>query len=239
MRLRNPPHLARIETRCPADKMRWQAEEDPVRKENLSDLAERTQDVYERIAHQFAAQRPKSLIERPWLDRFLAQLPQGGDILDLGCGAGEPIAAYFMQQGFRVLGLDASQAMIDLARENLPDGRWHVGDMRDLDLGMQFNGVIGWNSFFHLTQDEQRDVLPRIASHLHTNGALLLSVGPEEGEVAGHVCADPVYHASLSPSEYADILNRLDMDFVDFMPEDPACFGMTLLLAHKGRQQAG
>ncbi|NLS55805.1 class I SAM-dependent methyltransferase [Hafnia alvei] len=44
--------------------------------------------------------------EIPWLERFLALLPANGHILDIGCGTGEPIAGYFIRQGFNVTGFE-------------------------------------------------------------------------------------------------------------------------------------
>ncbi|MDP5220276.1 class I SAM-dependent methyltransferase [Ruegeria sp. 2205SS24-7] len=200
----------------------------------LATLARQTQQVYERNADWFARTRPQALIEKPWLDRFVSLLPNHARILDLGCGSGDPIAAYFLGLGHRVVGMDASHAMISIARQRRPEGDWRLGDMRALALPERFDGIIAWNSFFHLTQAEQRDVLPRMARHLRARGALLLTVGPEAGEVAGRVGDDPVYHASLSQSEYSSILANERMQVVAFTPEDPDCYGMTLLLARKG-----
>lgn len=204
-----------------------------MKDDDLSRLASRTQAVYERNAQRFDAERPKGLHERLWLGRFLDGLPPGGKILDLGCGAGMPIAAYFMGKGFAVTGLDASAAMIRLAKNVMPDGDWREGDMRGLDLNETFDGIIGWNSFFHLTRPEQRDVLPRLARHLETNGRLMLTVGPENGEAVGQVGDDRIYHASLSPDEYASILLVNHLAIKDFVIEDPHCDFQTILLAQK------
>lgn len=201
--------------------------------EDLASLAARTQDVYERNAARFDAERRKDLVERPWLDRFAAGLPAGGRVLDLGCGAGDPIAAHFMGRGFRVTGLDASRAMIALARRAMPAGDWRIGDMRALDLPEGFDGIIGWNSFFHLTRPEQRAVLPALAGRLAPSGALMLTVGPEDGEVGGHVGDDRVYHSSLSRDEYAAILGAGGMAVTDFAVEEPDCGFHTILIARK------
>ena len=204
-----------------------------MRKKDLSQLAEKTQQVYERNARRFANDRPKSLVEKPWLERFRNLIPQRGKILDLGCGAGEPIAAYLIQEGHRVIGLDASNNMIQLAQENIPNGDWRVGDIRTFEFHEKFHGIIGWNSFFHLTREEQRHALPNIVKHLLPKGALLLTVGPHAGEVAGCVGDDPIYHASLSFEEYSRILSRHGMQVKSYAPEDPTCYDMTPLLAQK------
>jgi SAM-dependent methyltransferase len=41
-------------------------------------------------------------------------------VLDIGCGSGQPIAAYLAGRGHRVAGIDGSPEMIALFRANLP-----------------------------------------------------------------------------------------------------------------------
>lgn len=198
---------------------------------SLQDLAAETQAVYERNAARFDAERAKVLFERKWIDRFLGLLPEGGLVLDLGCGAADPIGAFMLDRGYRVIGVDASRAMIRLAQARASQGDWRLADMRSLALPERFDGIIGWNSFFHLTRAEQQAVLPRLAAHLRPGGVLMLTVGPEEGEVAGTVGDDAVYHASLSPQAYAALLAADGMDVVDFVTEDPECDFASVLLA--------
>ena len=200
---------------------------------SLADLATRTVEVYERNAARFDTDRTKALMEKTWLDRFASLLPAGGSVLDAGCGSGDPIALYLTRLGHRVTGIDAARAMIDLARDRFPGGDWRQADLRRLDLGQTFDGVIGWDSFFHLSPEEQRTTLPRLAAHLAPQGALMLTVGPEAGEVAGHVGEDPVYHASLSPEEYEQQLAGLGLRILHFVRQDPDCGSHTVLLARK------
>ncbi|MEZ5865265.1 MAG: class I SAM-dependent methyltransferase [Geminicoccaceae bacterium] len=194
---------------------------------------EGTQAVYEAHAAAWDRQRHKGLIERPWLDRLLALAGPDAAILDLGCGAGEPIARYLVAQGCRVTGVDFAAAMLAIARTRLPAARWLQGDMRELDLAERFAGIVAWDSFFHLTRDEQRAVIPRLARHLAPGGALLVTVGPEDSEVTGTVDGAAVHHASLSPKEYARLLARAGLELVDFVAEDPACDHHSVLLAQR------
>ena len=200
---------------------------------SLRPLAAQTQQVYQRQGLRFDTGRIKSLIERKWLTRFEALLPTPAEILDLGCGAGEPIAQYFIQRGHRLTGIDYADCMIELAQERFPAHRWAVMDMRHLELDQTFDGIIGWHSFFHLTPDEQRSTLVRLAAHLKPRGALMLTVGPKAGEVIGHVGGEEVYHSSLAPAEYRKILPERGLEIVDFVLEDPACDQATVLLAQK------
>lgn len=201
---------------------------------HLSALAGATQAVYERNAARFDAERPRRLHERVWLERFLDLVVANGRVLDLGCGAGDPLAAYMTGRGFRVVGVDASQAMLAIARRRFPDGDWRHGDMRTLALAERFDGILGWNSFFHLRPEEQRTTLARLAIHMNPGAALMLTVGPSAGEVSGHVGDDEVYHASLDPDEYQRLLEGLGLTIVHFVAEDPDCDYQTVLVARMG-----
>lgn len=154
-------------------------------------------------------------------------------MLDLGCGAGEPIARWFITEGYRVTGVDFAPAMLEIARSRWPDGDWRVSDMRKLDLGETFDGIIAWNSFFHLTADDQRLVLRRMARHLNVGGSLLFTVGPDDGETTGTVAGRAVYHASLSPAEYATILHEQGLRLTGFLAEDPDCNAHSVMMARK------
>lgn len=190
-------------------------------------------DIYERQAATYAAQRDCSLFERPWLERTLADVPPGGTVLDLGCGAGAPIGVYLAERGFDVTGVDFAPAMLALYVETVPTARTIETDMRALALEACFDAIIGWGSFFHLTQDEQRTALPRIAGHLGPGARLLLTVGPAAGEAWGCVAGERVFHASLSPGEYADLLEAEGAPVEAFVAEDAECNGHTLLLARR------
>ncbi|MEP4198629.1 MAG: class I SAM-dependent methyltransferase [Aliishimia sp.] len=190
-----------------------------------------TKIVYETQAKTFDEQRSRALFEARWLARFSACLPHGGHVLDLGCGAGEPIARWFIAEGFSVTGVDYSEPMLEIARSRWPNGDWRQGDMRELDLGEIFDGIVCWNSFFHLTQDEQRAFMPRLRKHLKPGGSVLLTVGPKDGEASGTVGGEQVYHASLSPAEYATVLQEQGLRLTGFLAEDPETQKHSVLMA--------
>ncbi|GFE51311.1 methyltransferase [Roseobacter cerasinus] len=192
-----------------------------------------TRDAYESQAALYDAQRSRALFEARWLARFAACLPTGGRVLDLGCGTGEPIARWFIAEGYRVTGVDFAEAMLDIARSRWPDGDWRQGDMRSFDLGETFDGIIAWNSFFHLTPDEQRACIARMAAHLEPGASLLMTVGPDAGEASGTVGDRAVYHASLSPAQYATCLEQNGLRLTGYLAEDPETNQHSVLMARK------
>lgn len=168
-----------------------------------------TQNVYERSAEQFDRDRARDGREDIWLERFTENLLEGAHILDLGCGSGEPIAAWLLGHGYRVTGVDYSEPMLKIARERLPGAAWVLNDMRDLTIDGAFDGIISWHGSFHLSQDEQRKLIPKLAKLLNPGGALMMTIGPEDGEVTGTIGGETVYHASLHPDEYRARLEAL------------------------------
>lgn len=177
------------------------------------------------------------LFEKDWLDRFISYLPDGGEILDVGCGAGEPIAHYLLTQHFKLTGIDASQTMIDISSSRFPRGNWIVVDMRNMSLPQTFDGIIAWDSFFHLNPDEQRGTLEVFCRHLNSGGVLLLTIGDEVGEVLGVVNGEQVYHSSLDPDEYRGILRSAGFSKVTLVLRDENCGEHSVLLAsgYEGR----
>ena len=165
----------------------------------MQELADRIIDHYERHARAWDADRRMAgWNDKPWHDRFIAALPKAASVLDLGCGSGFPVAQHMAEGGLHVTGVDSSPTLISLCRERLPDHEWLVGDMRSLQLPLQFDGVVTWDSFFHLRPDDQRRMFNVFARHAAPSAVLMFNSGPANGESVGEYRGDPLYHASLS-----------------------------------------
>lgn len=186
--------------------------------------------LYERTAAVWDRTRGRGLMERQWLDRFLAELGKGAHVLDIGCGGGEPIAQYLIAQGCRVTGIDSAPSLIALCRQRFPDHAWAVADMRNLALG-RFDGLIAWHSFFHLVPDDQRAMFEVFARHAAPRALLMFTSGTVHGESVGQWQGEPLYHASLDSAEYAHLLDTYGFELVAHTVEDKACGGATVWLA--------
>jgi SAM-dependent methyltransferase len=190
-------------------------------------------DLYQRNAKAWDDARGRSLFERSWLDRFITLLPPSGSVVDIGCGAGEPITGYLLARGLAVTGVDSAPAMIERCIARFPSAEFHVADMRTLALQRRFDGLIAWDSFFHLTAEDQRGMFPIFAAHAAKCAALLFTTGPEHGEAIGTFEGEPLYHASLAPAEYRSLLDAAGFAVVETVSEDPTCGGHTVWLARK------
>jgi trans-aconitate methyltransferase len=145
---------------------------------------ERIIGLYEENAAAWDETRGRDLhtSEREPIEMFLRLLRPGGTVLDLGCGTGDPIARLLLERGCRVTGVDSSPSLLAIARERLPEGEWLVGDLRTLDLDRRFDAVLAWHSFFHLSIEDQRATIPRLAAHAAPGAALCFTSGPRHGE---------------------------------------------------------
>ena len=186
--------------------------------------------AYARVADHWAATRNRSLFELGALRAALAG-QSGARVLDLGCGSGQPIAAWFAAQGCAVTGVDGAAPMLRHFRANLPHAVAIEADMRRLALGARFDVILAWDSFFHLSKKDQRAMVPVFAAHAAPGARLLLTTGPAESEAMGQVGDEPVIHASLSPAEYRALLDVQGFDVLWFRPEDPEFHGHSVWLA--------
>ncbi|MGW5192305.1 class I SAM-dependent DNA methyltransferase [Kribbella sp. NPDC004138] len=114
---------------------------------------------------------------------LLAKLVAGSGrpVLDAGCGPGRT-SALLAERDLRVVGIDLSPGMIEVARRDHPDLDFRVGSMTALDLlDGSVAGIVAWWSIIHLP----RDVVPQAFAEFHRvlapGGVLLLGfhVGTE------------------------------------------------------------
>ena len=199
----------------------------------MADSADIIVSLYQRHAAAYDKQRGRKLMEGRWLDRLLSLMPAMPSVLDIGCGMGEPIARHLIERGCAVTGVDSSGPLIGLCRERFPGQSWQVADMRDLALGRRFDGLIAWDSFFHLRHDDQRLMFPLFRQHAAEGAALLFTSGPGHSEAIGTFEGEPLYHASLAPEEYRRLLSENGFAVIDHVVEDATCGGHTVWLAQR------
>ena len=193
--------------------------------------------LYERKSAEYDRVRGRGLQELEWLERFCSFIPDGGTILDLGCGSGEPLATYFVGRGYRVFGVDGAPSMISLCRSRLPEQEWLVHDMRGLVLDRRFDGVLAWDSFFHLRAADQRLVIQQFGTYARQGAPVLFTSGHEAGEAIGTLCGEPLFHESMAPETYRRLLSEAGFAVEHHVAVDSSCGDHTIWLAtYRGTQ---
>ncbi len=97
-------------------------------------------------------------------------------------------------------------------------------------LGRCFQGILAWDSFFHLDHDDQRRMFAVFAAHASGGAWLMFNAGPRHGEAIGNYRGDPLYHASLSPGEYKTLINRFGFEVIEHAADDERAGGRTVWL---------
>lgn len=137
---------------------------------------------YDLFGWDFAALNPESNEETAWYLKHARAT--GGPVLELACGTGR-LLCRIAENGFCATGIDLSESMLAIARENaaqLPRlVREHVNlakaDMCRFDFKERFGLVyIAGNSFRELTTPNQQErCLECVARHLRPDGVFLMS----------------------------------------------------------------
>ena len=197
----------------------------------MANEADQVVGLYQRHAAARASDRGERLIEGAWLDRFLALIPDRPAVLDIGCGCGVPIGRYLTQKGCAVTGVDSSPEMIAMGAARFPNQTWRMADMRTLSLGQRFAGLLAWDSFFHLSHDDQRRMFAVFRGHAAPGAALMFTSGPAHGVAIGTYAGEPLHHASLAPEEYRTLFAEHGFIEKAHVVEDPACGRRTVWLA--------
>lgn len=106
-----------------------------------------------------------------------------------------------------------------------------MADMRSLAIRRKFDGLIAWDSFFHLSPQDQRGMFAIFCEHASFGAPLLFTSGPGHGEAMGTFEGESLYHASLAPEEYRTLLASYGFKVLDYVAEDPKCGRHTVWLA--------
>ncbi|QOZ25746.1 bifunctional 2-polyprenyl-6-hydroxyphenol methylase/3-demethylubiquinol 3-O-methyltransferase UbiG [Bradyrhizobium sp. CCBAU 51753] len=141
-------------------------------------MDEDTLQFYRRNAEAYAgwAKAPSTRLKG-----FLALLPAGGAILELGCGAGNH-AAVMLADGFALRATDGSPEMAEVAsrRINHPVEAMRFDELEDQEA---YDGVWASACLLHVPRDELAGILGRIHRALKPGGLFYASykIGHDDG----------------------------------------------------------
>ncbi|CAM5421095.1 class I SAM-dependent DNA methyltransferase [Streptomyces abikoensis] len=135
-------------------------------------------EAFDAIGHRYDEAFPHKegqLGAGAWL---AAALPPGSRVLDVGCGTGLPTARQLTDAGHRVVGVDLSPGMLELARDNVPKAEFHLADLADLRDGRLgvFDGAAAFFSLLMLPRAEIPHALRMLHGLLRPGGLLALSM---------------------------------------------------------------
>lgn len=142
-----------------------------------------------------------------YLADFDGRLGDNAQVLELGCGAGVPVARKLAER-HDVLGIDLSRQQIDLARANVPNARFEKADMTQLDFpDGTFDGIAAFYSILHVPRAEQPDLIAKIARWLKPGGFFLASLGTGTPDVTENWLGVEMFFGSNTPEKNRELLS--------------------------------
>ena len=179
----------------------------------------RVREGYDRIADWIARATPAAY-GRAALDAWIAQLPAGCSVLELGCGWGRQTRV-LLECGFRVTGVDFSAELLKLARRNAPGAEYVLCDAAEFRTEKRFGAVLAWDSLFHLSIGEHGAMLRRIAAWLEPGGRLLLTGGVRAGIAAGVMQRVEFPYSSPGRAGWAELVPEAGLRIVSLENDQP------------------
>jgi SAM-dependent methyltransferase len=151
-----------------------------------------------------------------WVEQLLTELPEGSDVLELGCGGGGP-ATLAIASRHRLVGVDISAEQIARARANVPDAKFVRGDATTLELDSSYDAVVSLFMLGHVRRDEQEPLLRKIHSWLRPGGWFLGTLGTADADdvVEEDWLGAPMFFASFDEQTNLELLERTDFRIED------------------------
>ena len=152
--------------------------------DNLKDGKKLVRAGYDAVAGEYLATRltpPEAdMVDVHLLQELFDRLSPGALVLDAGCGAGVPVGR-LLQQHYRVIGVDFSQAQLALARTLVPEAHFVCQDMTALGFAPNsFDAICSYYAIIHIPRDEHARVLQYFYTILKPGGLALLCFGSSD-----------------------------------------------------------
>lgn len=136
---------------------------------------------WDAVAEQFVAVR--SGAGAAIVSAWAKALPVGSDVLDLGCGSGEPIAAALDAAGCRVFGVDASPRLAEAFARRFPQHRVACETVETSSFfDLRFDAAVAVGLLFLLPPVAQCELIARVAAVLKPDGRFLFSAPVQQAE---------------------------------------------------------
>jgi 2-polyprenyl-3-methyl-5-hydroxy-6-metoxy-1,4-benzoquinol methylase len=171
---------------------------------------------YNKIAYRYLAQRTQDSEDVRLLSDFVKRLPANAKVLDAGCGAGIPISL-ILSERFHVVGVDFSQAQIELAKKNVLNAEFLCEDMTKLSFPENtFDGITSYYAIIHIPREEHESLLANFHKMLKPGGIALLCLGAENliDDVDENYLGTRMYWSHYDTETYLKLLNACGFSII-------------------------
>lgn len=170
---------------------------------------------YDQCAAEYEAARRAGPVDA--LDLLTQRVPAGGRVLDLGCGAGVPVALALAQR-YRVTGVDISAEQVRRAQRNVPAAEFIHADLMSAGLPAgHFDAAVAFYAIFHLPREEHAGLFARVRRWLKPGGYFLatLAEAAEAPYLEHDFFGATMYWSNYGLDDYRRLLAEAGFSLVD------------------------
>jgi len=153
---------------------------------------------------------------KKYLKKLVGLLARGSKILDLGCGAGIPVAK-FLSQFYKVVGVDISTRQIELAKKNVPKAVFIRKDITKVSFPPgSFDAVVSFYTIIHIPREQHKEILKKIYKMLKPGGYFLGTMGVEELReiIEEDWLGEPMYWSHFGKEENIKMFKKVGFDIL-------------------------
>ena len=147
------------------------------------------------------------------LAEFSDRLPANARVLDLGCGAGVPSTQQLARR-FQVMGVDISRSQVELARRNVPEAEFMLGDLSELQLPDDaFEGVVALYTVSHVPREQHGQLFVDMFRWLVPGGLFLATLGATDSpDWTGEWLGEEMFFSSYDADANRQMLRAAGFD---------------------------
>ena len=181
---------------------------------NAHEKEETVREGYDRLVERYQTIR-HAFDNSQELGEFASLLPKHAKVLDVGCGAGVPVAQFLVERGFDVTGIDFSKNMLKLARKNVPKARFLLKDMTKLDFEADsFDGLTAFYSIIHVPREKHFALFQSFHRILKPKGIMLISIGSDEWEATEKYYGTDMFWSHYSPEKSLQFVKKSGFEII-------------------------
>lgn len=178
-------------------------------------------EIYDQFADAYEANRGIFDLSQI-LNSFYTGLGQErGTLLDLGCGAGEPLGRYFIDRDWSVTGVDFSKRMLELAKRYTPEMHTVHADICDVEFSeAQYDAMVAIYSLFHTPSIRHSELFSKMYRWLRPGGSALFTyatkdyTGSDEFDGYKEFMGQQLYYSHKTPDALYQDLEAIGFNII-------------------------
>ena len=195
---------------------------------------------YNAIGKEYAENYSEIDYCKQYVDDFVKTL-KGKNILDVGCGAGK-FTNYFCKLGFNAKGIDFSDSLLKIAKQNYPNVEFICADIVNYKTKELYDGIVVKDMLFHLPDQDILKVFNLFKKNLRPTSGKLCIIMDLPKEAGEHIFVEElnenynIYYNYLTPTKLQSLLeqSKIMINNIEILEENnnASSYASRLMIVH-------